>query len=619
MGILDAPFPAQRYRAALIHDGTSYPSRPAATRAVEWIGPTAPADADEGDYWTPIAAAKPVIFDTDWWTDSSDVTGLRAATNCERRGLIDIRAVVLNCTLNTGPASVDALMTYDGHPQCPIGKSSTSHIPDGSPPFQSNMQQNFPHNTGLQSLVPSALTVMRQVLADATEPVDIVSVGYCNNLQDLMNSTADGISSLTGMQLIAQKVGTLWLCAGQYPTGSENNFNRTTLAKTSGNDVCANWPGPIVYSGFEIGEYIMSGGNLRTLAATDPVATGLIDQGAHYGRPSWDALCVYMCAVGTTAAGYTTVAGSNAVNSSTGANTFTAASGGKDFYVVKARTDEWYAEIMAELMAPVADWTTSVPGQQILRDEKWQSADHTTRKIGAVSVRSEGSDATLIGHWHAADLSDWNNGSAIGHWPDRGNRHTLRQQTAARRPSYYTSVGGKSAVFFNSAHHMFTDYMVTPRDFTVYAHIYLPSLPSAQQAFCSWDALNIGGSFTPKAGRMVISAANRAAAIRFANITGYTDTAAAALSATTWTKIAMRFGSINNKIEIIVDGTATGGTTVHTLGTYANAGLWIPFNVGCRYFDSYNVETINAYLREMRLYNVRHSDAEVAATLSAIS
>lgn len=575
----------------------------------------------DGAMYQPEAGAVPVIIDTDWWTDASDITGLRVALSLERMGALDIRAVVLNCTVNTGPASVDALMVNDGHRWCPIGKSHTEHIPDGSPPFQSAMQQDYAHDIGLEDQVPSALTVMRQVLADAESPVDIVAIGYCNNMADLMNSPADEISDLTGMEMIEQKVGTLWCISGAYPTGSENNFNRTEIARTTAADMCDNWPGTIVFMGFEVGDYIMSGGQLRTTHPDDIASRGLILQGAQFGRPSWDGLGVYLCAYGATASGYSLVRGTNVVNPSTGANTFTPSSSGPHYYVVKTQSDQWYAEQQAPLIYPDGTADAAETGVQVYREGRWQAADASRRAVGQIAVREFGDDGTLVAHWHADDLNGWSNGSAFAHWPDRTGRYTARRTSpSASRPGYYSSVGGKTAVLFDGSNDsLITDYMIaTPRDFTVYAMVRTTFVPASQICIFAWDSLNLGASYPPRQARLVLNSSGKPAALRHVLHTATTDTAASAISANTWTNVAMRFSKSTQKIEVLVNGTGTGGTSVGA-ASYANSGLRLPMTIGARYFDDLVVEMWNGYIHELRVYNVGHSDVQVAAVVAEMA
>jgi len=43
-------------KAAVVHNGTSYPARPSGYASVEWIGPDDPGgSAQDGDTWVPTA------------------------------------------------------------------------------------------------------------------------------------------------------------------------------------------------------------------------------------------------------------------------------------------------------------------------------------------------------------------------------------------------------------------------------------------------------------------------------------------------------------------------------------------------------------------------------------
>jgi hypothetical protein len=184
-----------------------------------------------------------------------------------------------------------------------------------------------------------AVIVYRRALVGAIKPVDIISVGFLNNLQALLQSPADGISPLTGLQLVTAKVRHLWLMGGQYPTGTEYNFSNNAAAIAASGYVTANWPTPITYAGFEIGSSVLTGSNLNGLAASDLLAQALVDANYVGGRASWDAMNTLIGIIGDPArAGYATVTGSNAVDGS-GANTFTPNISGRDRYVVKMQSD----------------------------------------------------------------------------------------------------------------------------------------------------------------------------------------------------------------------------------------------------------------------------------------
>src|SRR5207248_9348480 len=91
---------------------------------------------------------------------------------------------------------------------------------------------------------PDVVTVYRQVLANASDnSVYILNNGLFQFMRDLLQSASDSISSLTGMQLVAQKVNRFVCSSGVFPFGSEHGFRVDADAASY---VFANWPGEIV-------------------------------------------------------------------------------------------------------------------------------------------------------------------------------------------------------------------------------------------------------------------------------------------------------------------------------------------------------------------------------------
>ncbi|RWA04981.1 hypothetical protein EKO27_g10129, partial [Xylaria grammica] len=136
-----------------------------------------------------------------------------------------------------------------------------------------------------------AVALYRRVLADADDAsVTIASIGFLENLSGLLNSTADEISPLNGRDLVAAKVAELVVMGGEYPSGREWNFwgdNPVTTAH-----VVRDWQGKVVFSGYEMGRGVLSGGKLMDYGPPNDPAR---DAYAWYTcgrqlRPSWDPL-----------------------------------------------------------------------------------------------------------------------------------------------------------------------------------------------------------------------------------------------------------------------------------------------------------------------------------------
>jgi hypothetical protein len=68
------------------------------------------------------------------------------------------------------------------------------------------------------------LTGLRTVLAGLSGTTKITETGFATCLVQLMQSPGDGITPLTGVQLIQSKVSELDVCCGVNPAGNEYNF-----------------------------------------------------------------------------------------------------------------------------------------------------------------------------------------------------------------------------------------------------------------------------------------------------------------------------------------------------------------------------------------------------------
>ncbi|KAI1269093.1 inosine/uridine-preferring nucleoside hydrolase [Xylariaceae sp. FL1019] len=132
----------------------------------------------------------------------------------------------------------------------------------------------------------------RKLLADAEDgSVTIASIGFFENLSGLLNSTADHVSPLTGPDLVAAKVTELVVMGGQYPSGREFNFWGDDPTLTA--HVVNTWPGQMTFSGFEMGEQVLTGRELMSHGPLDdPVRRAYVWYTYGQPRASWDPLTV---------------------------------------------------------------------------------------------------------------------------------------------------------------------------------------------------------------------------------------------------------------------------------------------------------------------------------------
>jgi hypothetical protein len=177
----------------------------------------------------------------------------------------------------------------------------------------------------------SAVNMYRQALAAQPDhSVVIASGGYLGNLSDLLNSGPDA------KQLIKNKVTSLVVMGGGYPSfGEETNLAGNPLAAQ---DVSANWPTKIVWSGYEIGENLFTGDTITSVHPSDsPVRVAyenFFAGGPNIAISSWDLTAVYYAVRPGDPSMREVGPGTNTITDApTEANTFTADATGTQSYL----------------------------------------------------------------------------------------------------------------------------------------------------------------------------------------------------------------------------------------------------------------------------------------------
>jgi purine nucleosidase len=138
--------------------------------------------------------------------------------------------------------------------------------------------------------------LLRRVLAQAQDgSVVIVVVGFSTNLARLLASGPDESSPLPGGELVAKKVRLLSAMAGRFPRGAPEYNVKTDIP--SARKVFEEWPSPIVFSGFEIGQALLfPAASIEKDFAwvpDHPVAEAYRNyMRMPYDRPTWDLTAV---------------------------------------------------------------------------------------------------------------------------------------------------------------------------------------------------------------------------------------------------------------------------------------------------------------------------------------
>ena len=245
-----------------------------------------------------------LIFDTDMAPDYDDVGALAVLHALADSGEARILATVSSNRLETTVPCIDVINTYFGREKIPLGAPKGEAVSQDTwhkgLRWTSELPARFPHRTGSASQAEDAVAVYRRALAGEPDTsVVVVTVGFFTNLRDLLLSGPDSLSELTGRELVERKVKRLVSMAGLFPEGKEFNVYCDVPASKV---VADEWPTEIVFSGFEIGNVILTGKKLVQMnVENSPVKDAYalcFAEGDPEGRMSWDHTAVLVAIKG---------------------------------------------------------------------------------------------------------------------------------------------------------------------------------------------------------------------------------------------------------------------------------------------------------------------------------
>jgi inosine-uridine nucleoside N-ribohydrolase len=258
-----------------------------------------------GSVSLPAFAVEPVniIFDTDISGDVDDVLALAMLHTLADRGECKIKAVTISKINPLTAPFVDAVNTFYGRPDIPIGVPRAAQRRESKYLSLVNQRDGdddrYPHDVRSSDDAEAAVQVIRKVLAEAADrSIVIVQVGLATNLADLIESPGDDISDLTGRELARQKVRLVSVMAGAFAAVGDNDHYLEANVR-NGIDAmqrfAQQWPSetPVVWSDFRIG---IAAPYPRQSIARDfsyrrhhiVREAYLLHSGPEHDRPTWD-------------------------------------------------------------------------------------------------------------------------------------------------------------------------------------------------------------------------------------------------------------------------------------------------------------------------------------------
>ncbi|GHT52657.1 hypothetical protein AGMMS49982_13480 [Bacteroidia bacterium] len=289
-----------------------------------------------------------VIFDTDLGPDYDDVGALTLLHALADSGEVRILATVASNQYKFTSICIDVINHYYGRPYLPIGAPLTGMNAKGGQVME-DLPAHFPHRLNETSDVPDAVQIYRRILASEPDTsVVVVTVGFLTNLTALLQSPPDQYSPLDGKQLVEKKVKHLVSMAGQFPKGREYNVYIDVPASAT---VCEQWPTRIIFSGWEIGDKIVTGKRLRESGIQNTPAKEvytICGQTQPKGRESWDQTAVLVAVRGTDRY-FNTVKGKIKIEAN-GANSWQDDPNGKHEYLTWKTSPEELTTVIEDLM-----------------------------------------------------------------------------------------------------------------------------------------------------------------------------------------------------------------------------------------------------------------------------
>lgn len=175
-----------------------------------------------------------VIYDTDLCSSADDLFALEMLYRYEDEGRCRLLGVMVDREGERNAAFADVMNTYFGHGDVPVGLVRDgikepkvwidyAHVADTK---DGDGQPMFGRSIADYSALPDGWRLYRRLLAAQPDrSVSIVSVGFVTCLAQLLQSAPDSYSSLSGVELVRQKVKCIYLQGGVFGEAVEPDFN----------------------------------------------------------------------------------------------------------------------------------------------------------------------------------------------------------------------------------------------------------------------------------------------------------------------------------------------------------------------------------------------------------
>ncbi len=226
----------------------------------------------------PISAQTKLIFDTDFGGDADDLGALAMLNHFQNKNEIDLLAVMCWNLEQYAVSAIDAVNTYYGNPDIPIGlRQGEAHLTPWN--HSKVIAENLKHDITFKN-APDATQLYRKLLSTSKDKsLVIITVGPLMNIKALIDSKPDDISSKNGLELIHSKVKEFVVMGGNFPS-SENEWNFDGNMPGVTKYVLEHLELPITFLGAELGASLKTGEVFNKLPKDSPLYLGFY----HFGQ-----------------------------------------------------------------------------------------------------------------------------------------------------------------------------------------------------------------------------------------------------------------------------------------------------------------------------------------------
>lgn len=219
-----------------------------------------------------VYAQKKVILDTDPSYDPDDMGCMAMLHTMASQGECEILAIMNSMDQKESPLCISAVNTFYNRKAIPVGDymgyEEKKDAPEVSYDF--HIARDYPRMHKTWEDIADGVKLYREILESAADSsITIIVVGTMHNLYGLLASEPDAISSMTGKQLVADKVALVVTMGGNFLDhkgfdrtnwgGSDHlcSYTEWSCLKEERNRMCRyvieNCPAPFMASGWENG------------------------------------------------------------------------------------------------------------------------------------------------------------------------------------------------------------------------------------------------------------------------------------------------------------------------------------------------------------------------------